>query len=92
MVHTLVLAIPNFLKPFYLETDASGSAVGAVLMQDGHPITYYSKKLCPRMAYASTYIRELHAITSAVKKWRQYLLGPKFFINTDQNSIKSLMS
>ncbi|MCI93006.1 hypothetical protein A2U01_0114304, partial [Trifolium medium] len=48
--------------------------IGAVLMQDGHPLAYFSKKLGPRLQSASVYIKELHAITEAVLKWRQYLL------------------
>lgn len=33
-----------------------------------------------------------HAITIAVKKWRQYLLGHSFVILTDHRSLKELMS
>lgn len=37
-------------------------------------------------------MRELHAITSAVRKWRHYLLGNSFIILTDHKSLKDLMS
>ncbi|KAE8665795.1 hypothetical protein F3Y22_tig00112528pilonHSYRG00009 [Hibiscus syriacus] len=54
MTQVLVLALPDFMATFELTTDASGTAIGAVLSQ--------------------------------------YLLGRKFFIFTDQQSLKYLMS
>ncbi|XP_042035243.1 uncharacterized protein LOC121781586 [Salvia splendens] len=91
MTKTPVLRLPDFEKPFCIETDASDSGIGAVLLQDNHPIAFYSKKLGPRRRVASTYHKELYAIVEAVQKWRQYLLGREFVIRSDQKSLKELL-
>ncbi|MCH83675.1 hypothetical protein A2U01_0004501, partial [Trifolium medium] len=87
-----VLTLPDFTQPFVVQTDASGKAMGAVLLQGDHPIAYFSKAFCPRMSKASTYLRKLHGVTSAVKRWRQYLLGHFFTIQTDHRSLKELLT
>ena len=70
MVSTPVLALPNFSKSFVVETDASGGGIGAVLMQDAHPIAYLSKALSPKHQQLSTYEKEFLAVVMAVEKWR----------------------
>lgn len=86
------IRLPNFELPFTVETDASGSAIGAILSQDSHPIAYFSKKLPPRYQASSAYSRVMYAITAAVRRWRQYLLGRRFTIVTDHRSLKQLLS
>lgn len=91
MTKAPILGFPNFNEKFILKTDASGSGMRAVLIQNGHPICYYNKQFCPRMLQASTYVRELCAITSALKKWITYLLGNTFTIQTGQRSLCELL-
>jgi len=87
-----ILALPDFSHPFVLETNASGSGIGAILSQAGHPIAYFSKKLSTTAQKQSTYAREMQAIMATVAKFRHYLLDHKFIIRTDHKSLKELQA
>jgi hypothetical protein len=73
-----VLAHPNPAKPYFLETDASGVAMGMILSQqqnDGylHPIGFLSQSFtAPQMNY-DMHDKELLAINTALKHWRLHL-------------------
>jgi hypothetical protein len=59
-----VLALPDFEKAFELIADACEHppAVGAVLMQEGHPVAFYSRKLSgPELNYSASDIEMLAA-------------------------------
>lgn len=62
------LALPNFSKPFVLETDACGTGLGAVLMQEGRPIAYYNKSLGVRATTQTIYDKEAMTILEALKR------------------------
>ncbi|CAN6166876.1 unnamed protein product [Urochloa humidicola] len=85
-----VLAMPDFSKVFSLETDASGSGIGAVVLQQGHPLAFISKALGPRSQGLSTYEKEYMAILMAIQQWRPYLQHAEFEIHTDQRSLVQL--
>jgi hypothetical protein len=50
LVSTPVLALPDFTKNFSIETDACDKGIGAVLMQDCHPLAFLSKALGPKQS------------------------------------------
>ena len=88
---TPVLALPLFDQQFVVETDACGHGIGAVLMQNGHPLAYISKHLQGKQLHLSIYEKKLLAVVFAGQKWRHYLLNAHFVIKTDQRSLKYLL-
>lgn len=91
-----VLLLPDPTASFVLQTDASGTGIGAVLLQeregDMHPISYVSRKLLDRETRYSTIERECLAIVWAVSKFSRYLWGKSFVLQTDHRPLKYLNS
>ncbi|KAL2248380.1 UNVERIFIED_CONTAM: Retrovirus-related Pol polyprotein from transposon [Sesamum indicum] len=92
MVTDHVLALPDMSKPFVVETDASDFALGGVLMQDGHPVAFESRKLKDDKRYYSVHEKELLAVVYCVRLWRHYLLGSLFVVRTDNTAVSHFMS
>ena len=91
-----LLGYPDFDREFILETDASLRGLGAVLSQvddlgKTHVIAYASQTLRPSersMRNYSSAKLELLALKWAVtEKFRDYLLGSKFTVYTDNNPL-----
>lgn len=87
MCSTPVLALPDFAKPFVIETDACATGIGVVLSQEGHPVAFYSKALGIVNQRLSIYEKEFLAIMMAVDRWRSYLLRGPFVIKTDHKAL-----
>jgi hypothetical protein len=88
MCTTPDLAFPDFTKTFVLECDASGKGIGGVLMQEGRPLAFTKKQLSERNMGKSIYEKEMLAILHVVSLWRPYLLGKRFQIKIDHQSLK----
>ena len=88
------LAHPDFAKPFEVIADASITGMGAILMQEGHPVAYLSKKLSPAEVNYTTTDQELLAVITAIREWHPYLEGAAhdFTIVSDHHPLTHLQT
>ncbi len=82
-----VLRLPNYDKPFEVIADASVHGLGAVLMQDGHPVAYESRKFSPAEYNYDTGEQEMLAVVHALKAFRCYVGSSTFTLVTDHEPL-----
>ena len=89
-----ILKLPDPEKTFWLRTDASDVGLGGVLLQEHNgvlfPVRYASRKLASREKKYSTMEKECLAIVWSVQKFRLYLYGNRFRLQTDHHPLSYL--
>ena len=85
-----VLVHPDFNKPFQLFVDASDYGIGAVLMQDGRPIEYYSRQIRHQERAWHISEKECLSVVAAVLHFKPYLISNNFTIFTDHKNLVSI--
>jgi hypothetical protein len=84
LISAPILKVPDFSKPFTLVTDASNVGLGGVLLQEGQPCAFESKKFSSAECGYTTTEREILATVHCFKKWAVYLRqNPDNVIETD---------
>ena len=90
-----MLAFPDEARPFNIHCDASGEAIGAVLVQTDdaghdHPIAYISRLLnTAERNYAITE-QEALAVVWSIKKFDSFVCGTPFTVVTDHSALTYL--
>lgn len=89
-----IVCLPDPKSQYTLRTDASDRGVGAVLLQehdgDLRPVAYAGRKLSDAEAKYATIEKECLAVIWALKKFKPYIYGTQFVIETDHQPLQYL--
>lgn len=99
LLNCVVLAHPNFERPFILSTDASTDGLGAVLSQvpegeaRARPVAFASKSLTRSQAKYPAHRLEFLALKwAACDKFSHWLKGHSFTVWTDNNPLTYILT
>ena len=93
-----VLAFADFKKPFWLETDASGEGLGAILLQESddrqyHPVAFASRELKGgEPKYHSSKLEFLALKWAVTEQFCKYLQYQPFTVRTDNNPLTYILT
>ena len=83
----VVLAYPDFTKPFDIYTDASTKQLGSVITQENRPIVFFSRKLSDAQSKYIVTKLELLAIVETLKEFNGMLWGQRINVYTDHKNL-----
>jgi hypothetical protein len=83
----VVLAYPDFTKPFDIYTDASTKQLGAVITQDNRSIAFFSRKLSGAQSKYTVTELKLLAIVETLKEFKGMLWGQRLNVYTDHKHL-----
>ncbi|KAL9983142.1 hypothetical protein ACROYT_G005274 [Oculina patagonica] len=86
-----VLAYNDVSKDVTVQCDASKSAVGAVLLQEGRPIAYAPRKLRESELSWAPIEKEMLVIVFSSQKFREYILGKTTLVQTDHKFLETTL-
>jgi hypothetical protein len=83
----VVLAHPDFTKPFDIYTVASTKQLGAVTTQDNSSIAFFGQKISGAQSKYTVTKLELLAIVETLKEFKRMLWGQRLNVFTDHKNL-----
>ena len=78
-------------RELVIQSDASNGGLGAVLLQDGHPLGYTSRTLTDAEKRYAVIEKEMLSIVNALEKWHQFTYGRPVLVQTDHKPPESIV-
>ena len=88
----ITLTYPDFSKEFEVYTDSSDYQLVGVIVQNGPPLTFYSRKLRGTQLNYTVTKKELLGVVETLKEFRCILLGHKIKVFTDHKNLEYVNS
>ncbi len=88
LVKVPMLRLPDFDKEFEIHFNASDFAIGGVLVQEGRPVAFESKKLNETKWRWPTHEKEMWAVIHCLKTWGHYIGSKDVAVWTDNVTLK----
>ena len=80
----------NTKKCVTIQVDASAKVLGAALIQNDGPVTFASKARTPTEQYYANNKQELLACVFGAERFRTYVFGRHFMIESDHKSLEQI--
>lgn len=87
-----VLAYYKESEELILQTDASSTGLGAVLMQNGRPIAFASRALLPAESRYAQIEKEMLSVVFGLQKFYTYTYGRKVIVENDHKPLEAITS
>ncbi|PIK48383.1 hypothetical protein BSL78_14743 [Apostichopus japonicus] len=78
-------------KPVKISVDASQKGLGAVLLQEEHPVAYASRSLTPTQQGYAQIEKEMLAIVYGCEKFHQYIYGKEVLVESDHKPLEAIV-